>query len=267
MSENEEPIRVLHVVTTMELGGIETLLMTIFRKIDRSKIQFDFLVHRERPGFFDEEIRALGGVVHYLPPLRPDKYFIYKKKLKYLLKNTNYSIIHSHLNANSTIVLNIAKQIGIKHRIAHSHIDQLGGTGTFLKSILMKFINKVSTDRFACSNQAGLWLYGKKNFLVFNNAIESKHFSFNHELRDNLRQKLGVGNKTVVLGNIARFNEQKNHVFMIEIFESYLKITPNSKLILIGEGDLLVDIKRKASEVGVLKNIIFTGAIKNANEY
>src|SRR5690606_28770284 len=145
-------------------AGIESFLMTLYRKIDRNIVQFDFLVHREEKGFFDEEILQLGGEIHRITPLVPRnliKYFLVLRS--FFKQNRSYNIVHCHLNATSAIVLGIARLSGVKHRIAHSHIDQIGGNNSFFKKILRPVVNYVATERFACSKAAGEWLYGSKH--------------------------------------------------------------------------------------------------------
>src|SRR5690554_4668106 len=182
------PIRVLHVVTTMDLGGIETLLMSVYRNIDRSKIQFDFLVHREEKGIFDDEILSLGGRIYRMPPLSPNKFFSYRKKMKLFLVSNKFTIIHSHLNANSTLILSVAKEVGVPVRIAHSHINKSEGGKWYIKSFLKRFINHYSTLNFAASVEAGQWLFGdKKGFTVVTNSIKVDNFKFNSDFRKKLR--------------------------------------------------------------------------------
>ncbi|MFV0165373.1 glycosyltransferase family 1 protein [Empedobacter falsenii] len=269
---DNNPIRILHVVTIMNLGGIETFLMTLYRNIDRSKIQFDFLVHRKEEGLFDKEIKELGGRILYVPPLNPFKIFNYRNSFNKILNKSEYQykVIHSHLNANSTIVLAIAKENNIPVRIAHSHIDNVGsGIKGISKSITKLFINNVANYRFACSNKAGNWLFGKHNrFEIYNNGIETSNFLFNKDVRCSIRNLLKINDSTVVFGNIARFTKQKNHDFIIDIFEDYNKnINTDSVLLLIGEGPLFNEMKSKAEKLGIASNVIFLGAIKNANEY
>lgn len=263
-----QPIRILHVVTIMNLGGIETFLMTLYRNIDRTKVQFDFLVHRQDKGFFDDEIKEMGGNIYCIQALKPNNFLSYYKDLSLFFKNNReYSIVHSHLNANSSLVLGIAKKCGVKHRISHAHIDQVGGSNPILKRILRTYINKVSTKRFACSKQAGNWLFKGSDFEVFNNSIDTNRFIFYLEKRLEIRKKLHLTDSTIVIGNIARFNEQKNHDFMLDIFASYLKINSNSKLLLIGDGELMNICKNKANSLNILDDVIFTGSIGNANDY
>ncbi|WP_352421137.1 glycosyltransferase family 1 protein [Proteiniphilum sp.] len=265
---SKDPIRVLHVVTIMNLGGIENLLMSIYRNIDRTKIQFDFLVHREEKGIFDDEIISMGGKIHKMTPIILSKWIDYYRKLKYFFNTHDYQIVHSHLNANSTIVLGIAKKANIKYRIAHSHIDKSLGSKAYLKSILRKGINKVSTKRFACSQQAGKWLYGQRSkFEILYNSIETNRFIFDSNKRLEIRKKLSINSNEILLGNIARFTPQKNHTFIIDVFNSYQKINPSSKLLLIGEGELSSLIKEKIYRLGLENKVFLPGALKNVNDY
>ena len=265
----EKKIRVLHVVTIMNLGGIETFLMTLYRNIDRTKIQFDFLVHRTEVGFFDKEVKMLGGRIFHASAMNPKNYFKYKKELESFLRNSDYKIIHSHLNANSSVVLGAAKKIGIPIRISHSHIDKTtNGLKGLIKNFNKIFINKVSTNRFACSEKAGAWLFGKQgDFTVFNNSIDTSRFKFDLSTREKLRDELSISQDCLLIGNVARFNYQKNHNFQIDVFYELLKIQKNAKLLLIGEGELQDEIKNKVKHLGIEDSVIFTGAIGNANDY
>ncbi len=265
----EYPIRILHVVTKMDLGGIETFLMTLYRSIDRQLIQFDFLVHREEEGFFDNEIKQLGGILIRIRPLNPKSYSEYKRDFNRIIRNNKYTIIHAHLNANSSIVLNLAKRMGLRTRIAHSHIDKTtGGIKGVLKSISKIFINNFATHRFACSAQAGNWLFGSRvHFQVLTNAIDSSKFVFDPKKRVEIRGILGVENENIVIGNIARFNIQKNHTFILKIFTAFHKKNPSSKLLLLGEGELKEDIENTVKRLNLTDAVIFTGALGNANEY
>lgn len=264
------PIRVLHVVTIMNLGGVETLLMSLYRNIDRTKIQFDFLVHRSAKGVFDDEILKLGGRIYYSMPLVPHKVVSYNTELlRFLKEHPEYKIIHSHLNANSTLVLRIAKKAKVPVRIAHAHIDSPspGGKG-LIENVVKKPITNYSTKNFSCSKSAGNWLFGiNSDYEVFNNGIETERFVFNPIHRNEVRENLSINKDEIVIGHIGRFFEQKNHRFLIDVFSEFIKLNPQSKLLLIGEGELQDEIKTLSREKGIEDNIIFTGAIKNANEY
>lgn len=263
-----KPIRILHIVTIMNLGGIETLLMTIYRDIDKEKIQFDFLVHRKEKGFFDDEILEIGGKIHRIIPLSPLTILSYYKQFKKILIDNKYQIVHSHLNANSAITLGLAKKIKVKNRIAHSHIDKEEGKSVFLKKILKKHVNKVATKRFACSIKAGEWLFQNEDFVVFKNAIKSSEFEFSKVNRNIIRENLGIDTKCTVVGNIAVFRKQKNHQFIIEVFKEFSDIYEgNAKLLLLGDGDLREEIESEIRKLNLKDKVILAGFIGNANEY
>lgn len=265
----EKPIRILHVVTIMNLGGIETFLMSLYRNIDKNKIQFDFLVHRNEKGFFDEEIIEMGGNIYNMEPLKPLKIFSYTKSLTKFLKKSNYNIIHSHLNANNAIVLGVAKNAGIKCRISHSHANtSTNGVKGLIKNFNKLFINYTSTVRIACSVDAGIWLYGNNSeFTVLKNAINFDNFQYNKLLRKSKRQELEINLNEKLLGYVGSFNYLKNHKFLIEIFKNLCDLNKNYKLLLIGNGPLEQLIKEKVIEYKLESKVIFLGSIKNANEY
>jgi glycosyltransferase involved in cell wall biosynthesis len=262
------PKRILHVVTIMDLGGIETFLMTLYRRIDRDKFQFDFLVHREKPGYFDDEIRSLGGRIIQVSPLNPLKVVSYINELRQVLNDNAYDIIHSHLNTNTAFVLWIAKTVGIPYRIAHSHITRYtGGMKTLIETTNKLYINAMPTHKMACSDKAGKWLFGEHaDYKILNNSIDVQKFTFDKQQRDQIRKDLNIPSQTILIGNIARFFHQKNHEFLIDVFFEFNKNNP-SKLLLIGEGELMPKIKRKVHNLGIENDVIFTGAISHANEY
>lgn len=259
-----KPIRILHVVVNMNSGGIENMLMNLYRRIDRNKIQFDFLVHTNECCFFEDEILKLGGVIHRISPLRLTNLNAYSKEVDAFFKKNKYKIVHSHRGSASYFALKQAKKNNIPVRILHSHEAPLS-LGSIEKSrilliLLLKYLsNKTITHRFACGNDAGIWMFGnKREFSVLNNAIEANKFSFNQENRNLLRKEFGLENE-LVIGNVSRFNRQKNHIFLLKIFKSIIEKQPNSKLVLIGDGELKNEIVTHAKELNILNKIRFLG--------
>lgn len=260
-----KPLRVLHIVTKMNANGLETLIMNIYRNIDRNKVQFDFLVHREDEGFYDNEILKLGGKIFSVPSINPFHHKKYIRALDAFFKEyKEYKIVHSHLNTYSMWPLRAAKKAGIPIRISHSHIsnvplDYKSLFRFYTKSKLLNF----TTHNFACSSLAGEWLFGKnEEFKVINNSIDSEKYTFDEKSRIRMRKELNVeGN--FVIGHIGRFNKQKNHSFILKVFQRVLIEKPNSILVLVGEGDLKPTIMKKSQELGIYNNIIFTGVRKD----
>lgn len=261
-----EPIRVLHVVTYMGRGGLETMLMNYYREIDRDKIQFDFLVHREFEADYDQEILSLGGKIYRLPRLNP----VNKKYLSELdcfFKNhAEYKIVHSHLDCMAGIPLKYAKKNGVSIRIAHAHSSsQTKDKKYLLKLIFKKNINKNATDLFACAQDAGTWMFGSNQFHVLNNAIDTKAYVVNREIGQEVREELKIPEDAFVVGHVGRFAPPKNHEFIVEIFTEVLKVKHNSFLLLVGDGDLKGKIEALTTELGIRANVIFAGLRSDVN--
>lgn len=253
------PIRVLHVVTHMNRGGLETMLMNYYRNIDRTQVQFDFLVHRQERAAYDDEIESLGGKIYRLPRLNPWSRSYLRALDRFFIEHPEYKIVHSHLDCMSAIPLAAAKRAGVPVRIAHSHNNnQDKDLKYLLKLYYRQKIPDAATKLFACSESAGKWMFQGKPFEVFNNAIDIKRYVYNEKTREIQREKWGIGEDKLVIGNVARFSPQKNHEFLIKIFNSLLK-TVDSVLLLVGDGELRPAIEKKVQELGIKERVIFTG--------
>lgn len=264
-----KPIRILHVVVNMNRGGAETLLMNLYRNIDRSKVQFDFLTCKE--GIFDTEIKELGGVVHRVPYVSDAGHFGYIKSLNHFFSNHNdYQIVHTHLNQMSGLVVRAAKKHGIKYCITHSH--NTAGEGCFLakgyKWYSSLFIPSNSDYSFACSKSAAKWLFGSKaiDVKLLNNGIEPETFSYSTEVRKMKRNELGILDEQLVIGHIGRFTKQKNHQFLINLFANLVKRRPDSILLLCGDGDLRKEIEGRVEELNIQENVKFLGVRSDVNQ-
>ena len=258
--------KVLQVVTIMNRGGIESMLMNLYRNIDREKIQFDFLVHRKEKGDFDDEIKEMGGNIYYVPAINPFHHRKYLKVLDDFFDNNKYKIVHSHIDTFSMYILRSAMKFGVPCRIAHAHIAKIRfNLKTVFRLYCKKRLEKFLTYRFACGEKAGKCFFGNSNFTILNNAIDLSRFQFNKENNILYRNKLGL-NDSFVLGHIGRFFYQKNHSFLIDIFAEIVKQEPNSKLILIGVGEKKNFIEKKARDLGLSKKILFLGIRKDITE-
>ena len=214
-----EPIRVLHVVTYMGRGGLETMLMNYYRKINRNIIQFDFLVHRDFEADYDQEILSLGGKIYRLTRLNPANKKYLGELDRFFKTHTEYKIVHSHLDCMAGIPLKYAKKNGVPIRIAHAHSsNQTKDKKYLLKLIFKKNINKSATDLFACAQDAGTWMFGSNQFNVLNNAINTKAYVVNREIGQAVREELKIPEDAFVVGHVGRFAPPKNHEFIVEIF-------------------------------------------------
>ena len=258
----QNPIRVLHVIGRMKRAGAETLLMNIYRNIDRNKIQFDFIVHDN--GEYDEEILKLGGKIYRIKPLSKVGEMRYKKQIEKILENGKYLIVHSHINETSGAILQVAKKCKVPVRISHAH--STGNNSNLLYKIykiyLKKKIPKYATDFFACSNQAAKWLFGKKakKAVIVNNGIDTKKFEFDKTKRKEKRNEFGIDNETIVIGNIGRLTKTKNQEFLIDIFKELKNKKVNSKLMIVGEGKYYDELIKRVKKYKLEEDIIFTGS-------
>lgn len=258
------PIRVLHVLGRLDRGGAETMVMNLYRNIDRSKIQFDFMVHTSEDCDYDEEIIALGGKIYSISAYSGKNHFEYKKEWhNFFQEHTEYKIVHGHVRSTAAIYLKIAKKHGMV-TIAHSHNTSSGkGISATAKNIMQYPIRHTADYLLACSEYAGEWLFGKRvkdknNFFILKNAINAEEFIYDEATRNEIRKELGIENK-FILGNVARFHEQKNHTFLIDVFKNVHDKNNESVLLLVGQGDLKQEIKDKVSDLGLTDSVIFTG--------
>ncbi len=264
-----EPIRILNLFTIMNRGGAETMVMNYYRKIDKSKVQFDFLVHRQERGAYDDEIEAMGGRIYRMCPIYPQNFGKYKKMLKsFFDEHSEYKILHSHMSELGCYAFMEAHKRGIKVKICHAHNApvksgmNLKEKGQLLfRDYFKKKMLPYSDFLFVCGEEAGNWLYGPKNkerFIMMNNAVDAQKFRFNPTSRQETRNELGLDDDFVLL-NVGRFNPQKNHSFIIDIFSELNKKHPKSKLLLAGNGELENEIKSKVKSLGLDDKVIFLG--------
>lgn len=258
-----EPIRVLNLFTIMNRGGAETMVMNYYRNLDRSKVQFDFMVHREERGAYDDEIEALGGRIYRMCSIYPQNFKIYKKKLKVFFdEHKEYKIIHGHMSELGAFAYQAAKDAGVPVRICHAHNAPHGFDIKTLFREYFKFkSNKHLTHRFICGQASGEWLFGKKykdKFILMNNAVDCESFICNNQISTNMRKKLEIEDK-LVIGHIGRFNVQKNHSFIIDVFSEIYKKDSNMVLLLTGTGELEEEIKEKVRKLGLVNVVKFLG--------
>ena len=252
--------------------GVESVVMNYYRNIDKSKVQFHFICDEDSTDIPYEEIEKLGGKVIIVPPYQ--KLFKYQKELYKIFKENGYKIVHSHINALSVFPLRIAKKVGVPIRIAHSHStsNKKEWKKNIVKNILRPFSKVYANHFFACTKHAGEWLFGKKiierkELNVINNAIDLKKFEFNEKTREDLRKEFGIKEDTIVIGHIGRFMKQKNHDFLIDVFNELIKKNENSILMLIGQGPLLNDMKQKVRDLKIEDKVKFIGQVTDVEKY
>lgn len=260
-----EPIRVLQVLGTMNIGGAESRIMDIYRSIDREKVQFDFLLYSSESCYYKEEIIALGGRIHYIPYITIRTLFKYIKSVKdFFNEHKEYRILHGHATNGSFILQMIAKRQGIPVRIAHARSAGFGsGISGIIKKILCYPLRYSVTHKFAVSKLAGQSRFGKSetqngNVKVIPNGIDTKSFRYNENVRDKTRESLVLGD-AFVIGHVGRFHYAKNHEYLIDIFQEVCSRNTNSLLLLVGTGDTENYIKEKVEKLGISDSVILLG--------
>ena len=248
-------------VVNMNRGGAETLLMNLYRNIDRAKVQFDFLTCKQ--GVFDKEIISMGGKIHRIPYITEKGHFGYLRALNQFFKtHPEYTIVHSHMDKMSGLVLESARKNKVPVRIAHSHNTSSEGNlpAKLYKWYAGRKIFSSSTHMLACSNAAAKWLFEGKvdNAKVLKNGVDCSKFTYSSDKRRTVRETLKVKNNFVI-GHVGRFNHQKNHSFLIDIFHEVTKEVPAAKLILVGDGPLREEIQRKVNDLNLDHKVIFLG--------
>lgn len=257
-------IKVLTILSGLDGGGVENILLNYYQNIDRDKVHIDFIVHSQHKGKLEDKFENLGSKIYRVTPktvsLKKNIIEIYR-----IMKNNDYDIVHSRMNVKGTTHLITAWLCGIKVRMIHNHMAYVPKQGkmkylTPLAKVLCKLF---ATHWLACSDAAAVDMFGEKAYqngkaIVINNAIDAEKYDFNPELRCNVRDEFGIKDEFVI-GVVGRFHEQKNHKFMLKIFNEVLKKNTNVKLMLVGGGELDKEIHEWVDEYGFTDHVIFTG--------
>ena len=255
--------RVLQVVNRMGYGGIEAFLMNIYRNVNKEEVQFDFAVHTNLKGEYDDEIKEMGGNIYYFTSRGKNIYRYYKDWNNFLKENAkNYNAIHMHVSSLTTILpLVIAEKYKIKNRIMHAHNTfQKGKLHEILSKINKKRIRKYATRLLACSTEAGDYVFGNNNYERINNGIDLRRYQFNKEKRNEMRKNLDIEESDTVYINIARLTEEKNQSYLIDVFKQISLKEENSKLLIIGKGHLKKNLEEKIKKESLEKKItLFNG--------
>lgn len=266
-------IKVLQIGMTDNMGGIENYLINYYRHIDKREVQFDFINIYNNNLCFQDELESMGSRIYKVPNYY--RYpFKYLKQLKQIIEDNQYQIIHCNMNSAAMIYPLIGAKLGrAKIIIAHSHnsSSDKGIIKSVLHNINKHLIPFFSNTYFACSKKSGKWFFSNKlieksNFYVINNSINPKLYTYKEELRLKKRMELGIKLDDIVIGHVGRFNPQKNHHMLLNIFKEYHANNRNSYLILIGNGPLLNSIKKKVDKLNLTEYVKFLGERNDVNE-
>lgn len=289
-----KPIRVLHVLGGVGLGGAESRIMDLYRQMDRDKIQFDFLVHseamnrckseainrrtgrkvRERtPQFYDEEILSMGGHIYVLPKFKVYNYFFYRKAVrKFFAEHKEFRVVQGHMTSTAGIYLPIARKAGVPITVAHA---RNAGVVKGLKGAATRFFRHGLVQKadfcFACSQLAGQDVFGKEAVhagmvKIIHNAIDVRRFTYDAGVRAEVQKQLGISGK-LVLGHVGRFEYQKNHPYLLEVFAAVCRERPDAVLLLLGEGAARPAMEERCRQLGIAGQVKFMGNRKDAERY
>lgn len=257
--------RVLVIINTIDAGGAEGFVMKIFRKLDKEKFVFDFLINVRNSNFYLKEIQALGGKVFYGYPKSKHPFKSFKSVQK-TVREGNYKIVFCvAVHPLGFLDLWASKRGGAKVRIIRSANSKSGGKLSKISAkICRPLVKRFATEMVAPSTEAGIWMYGEKvvksdSFLIIPNGIEPSAYAFQSEYARDFKQEYGIENDKTIIGHVGRFNTQKNHDYLVDIFYHYHIINPNSILLLVGSGNLMEKVQEKIISLGIKDSVIFTG--------
>lgn len=275
-----DKIRVFYMVYGLTSGGIEKYSISLYKHIDKEIIVMDFITKLDREEFFDRALYDLGG--KKIPLSRNCHGNKLSKMIQYL-KNVNkvidtgYDVAYFNLSTPAAVFKYplICKLHGIKNIIIHSHnSSEANGkmANKFLNALGRRYINHIAKEKFACSDKAAVWMYGKqavekKSYTFIKNGLEIDKYTFNQSVREKLRKQYNFDKEALVIGHIGRFEKQKNHEFLIDIFAEVSRTRSNAYLVLIGVGSLEQSMEEKVKKYQLEDKVLFLGEISNVNEY
>lgn len=263
--------KILQYVGCMNRAGAETLLMNIYRNIDRDKYEFHFITHTKEKCDYDDEILNLGGKLIYLERPKLLNKRKYRKNLKSIIDNNGpYDAIHTHMQLMNGLILKTAREVGINNRISHAHLNGDYSESSLIRKMYRKYskylIKKCSTKNIACSINSGKYLYEGREFILFNNAIDLNKFDDSGIYKRYLNEEFNLNNDIKIITNIGRFVEAKNHKFIIEVFANLIENNDKYRLFLCGDGPLKKDMENKVKELKLEEYIFFLGVRDDINK-
>lgn len=258
--------RLLCLLSGMNAGGAETFLMKIYRNIERTEYQMDFCINTKEKCFYEDEILSYGGKIYRIPS-KSENIKEFKRQLTELIQSERYQyVLRITSSALGLLDLKIAKKAGVKVCCARSSNS---ADGSSLKSKIAHgigslFYRKYVDVAFAPSDLAAIHTFGRKAYLsdqvsILHNAVDLDVYHYDEKARKRIREEFGIAEDICVIGHIGRFQEQKNHMFLAEIFKSFTEKNPKSVLLLIGDGPLKIKLERKIYELDFSDKVLFAG--------
>lgn len=255
--------RVLQVIGSLGYAGVEAVVMNYYRHINREQIQFDFITCSPKPERYDEEINQLGGMIFRLPS-RSRRPLEYMKALYCVIRENNYQIVHIHQNSASMVMDGVvARLCGVPIVIGHSHNTRCNVL--WQHYLFRPFVNLIFKHRWACTQEAGKWVFGDSNVKILHNGIDTQRFQFNEKIRTNIRKDLGLTDE-MLIGFVGRLHAQKNPYRLLEIFAEVLNKQGNAHLLIVGDGEERDGMILTCKELSILPHTHFVGQVTNVHE-
>lgn len=259
-------MRVLQVIGVMDRGGAETMVMNLYRAMDRERVQFDFLVHEQREGDYDAEIVSLGGRIFRAPRYNGVNGIAYRRCIRSLFANhPEWRVVHGHIGSCAPLYLSEAKRVGA-FAIAHSHAQNYGnGLSGMAFNIAAHPVRRIADYFMACSKEAGLDRFGSSivegnRFAIVPNGIDVASYACDERVHVEAKADYGLAGRPVVC-HTGRLIPVKNHEFLLEVFARVVQSFPNAVLLLAGRGDLEESIRARVDELGLKKAVFFLGVV------
>lgn len=260
-----EPIRILHMIGSLNIGGSQSMVINIHESLDKSKVQFDYIIDHPDHLYFADTIKKLGGIIYTMPTFKGFNYFEVRSAwINFFRQHPEYRILHSHVRSYASLYLPIAKKAGLK-TIIHSHSTSNGnGVSSIIKRALQYPLRFQADYFFGCSKEAGEWLFGKKivnspKYHILKNAIDVEKYAFNMNDRIKCRKELDLGDKLTFI-HVGRFHPAKNHLFLLKVFSEIHKRNPNTVLLLVGDGELRTGIEQRIKELDLKNDVLLLGS-------
>ena len=265
-------IRILHILHSMNRGGAEAMLMNYYRNIDRTRVQFDFLLTEQNRCQYEDEIESLGGKVYRVPLLTFSNPFPYINGVKgFLKKHPGYRIVHSHTSSKSAVPLWVAKKCGVPVRVCHAHSSSSGhGLEGFVRWTLGIWLKQVATDFMSCGEGATRCWYGDKYLKIAKfvpNAVDMNKLRYDVSVRCAMRKQLKISDDDCIMGMVSRFHPVKNHLFALDVLAALKQRHCKAKLLFVGDGDLRSSIEEKIERLELKDDVVMVGLVSDVPNY
>ncbi|MCY9374550.1 glycosyltransferase family 1 protein [Bacillus sp. T17B1] len=268
--------RVLHVLSGMNRGGAETMVMNLYRKMDRSKVQFDFLTYRNDPCAYDDEILSLGGRLFYVPSIGQSNPLSFVRNVRNIIKeNGPFSAVHAHTDFQTGFIALAARLAGVPVRVCHSHNTswktEFNWKDRLQLMVFRRLILANATALCACGEDAGRFLFGQSNMErervhLFPNGIDLDLFAPNGQRADEEKRARGIAADRLIIGHVARFHEVKNHAFLLKLAAHLKERGVRFQLVLAGDGPLREKMEEEARRQNLLSEVLFLGTEERIHE-